>query len=66
MAGDIWSTAGFLPSVNDAVSCLNQQAGIEAVVISKQGETHVTQGLIDDGRNIFVNPLLRCLVPPQC
>ncbi|MCW7555192.1 FAD:protein FMN transferase [Endozoicomonas gorgoniicola] len=62
VAGDIWSTAGFLPSVSDAVACLNQQAGIEAVVISKQGETHVTRGLVDDGRNVFVrpeNPVLR-------
>ena len=57
VASDIWSTAGFLPSVSDAVACLNQQTGIEAVVISKQGETHVTQGLVDDGHCILPCPV---------
>ena len=45
--GEIWSTAGFLSSVEQAMSYLNQQQGIEAVVVSKQGEVHVTQGLMD-------------------
>jgi thiamine biosynthesis lipoprotein len=51
--GEIWSTAGFLSSITDTISYLNQQAGIEAVVISKHGEIHITQGLIDDGGSIY-------------
>ena len=45
--GEIWSTAGFLPSVEEAMSYLNQQHFIEAVIVSKQGEVHVTRGLMD-------------------
>ncbi|HHP0447996.1 TPA: FAD:protein FMN transferase [Vibrio harveyi] len=45
--GEIWSTAGFLASVEESMSYLNQQQAIEAVVVSKQGEVHVTQGLMD-------------------
>ena len=51
-AGDIWSTAGFLPTTADAIDYLNQQAGIEAVAVSMHGEVRVTQGLIDNGSTI--------------
>ncbi len=51
--GEIWSTAGFLPSTTDTIRYLNQQAGIEAVVVSKRGDVSVTSGLTDDGRKIF-------------
>ncbi|WP_263078920.1 FAD:protein FMN transferase [Endozoicomonas sp. Mp262] len=50
ITGEIWSTAGFLPSITYTIPYLNQQADIEAVVISKQGDIHVTEGLIDDGK----------------
>ncbi|GAB7201403.1 hypothetical protein OS12_28450 [Dickeya oryzae] len=33
---------------------LNQQTDIEAIVISKHGKIHVTNGLIDDGVHIFI------------
>ena len=52
MAGDIWSTAGFLPTTADAIDYLNQQAGIEAVAVSMHGEVRVTRGLIDNGSTI--------------
>ena len=52
--GEIWSTAGFLSCTHDAICYLNQQADIEAVVISKNGQTHVTDGLIDDGVHISI------------
>ena len=52
MAGDIWSTAGFLPTTADAIDYLNQQAGIEAVAVAMHGEVRVTQGLIDNGSTI--------------
>ncbi|OAN13001.1 thiamine biosynthesis protein ApbE [Photobacterium jeanii] len=42
--GEIWSTAGFLPSVESALTYLNAQAGIEAVIVSKQGRVNVTRG----------------------
>ncbi|NIY92118.1 FAD:protein FMN transferase [Vibrio diazotrophicus] len=51
--GEIWSTAGFLERANDAILYLNQQVNIEAVVISKNGHIHITQGLADDGKCIF-------------
>ncbi|PNH95843.1 FAD:protein FMN transferase [Vibrio diazotrophicus] len=51
--GEIWSTAGFLERANDAILYLNQQVNIEAVVISKNGHIHITQGLVDDGKCIF-------------
>ena len=51
-AGDIWSTAGFLPTTAEAIDYLNQQAGIEAVAVAMHGEVRVTQGLIDNGSTI--------------
>ena len=45
--GEIWSTAGFLASAEDALCYLSQQAGIEAVVVSKKGNVQVTDGLVD-------------------
>lgn len=50
--GEIWSTAGFLSSAENALACLNQQAGIEAVVVAKDGTLQVTDGLVDHGRYI--------------
>ncbi|KNH11962.1 thiamine biosynthesis protein ApbE [Vibrio lentus] len=50
---EIWSTAGFLSSANDALAYLNQRPHIEAIVISEQGQVHVTDGLIDDGKIII-------------
>ncbi|WP_257283659.1 FAD:protein FMN transferase [Endozoicomonas sp. SESOKO1] len=50
--GEIWSTAGFLSSAEDALACLNQQAGIEAVVVAKDGTLQLTDGLVDHGRYI--------------
>ncbi|OLQ94606.1 thiamine biosynthesis protein ApbE [Vibrio ponticus] len=47
--GEIWSTAGFLPSVAEAMDYINVQAGIEAVAVSKEGEVSVTNGLVDQG-----------------
>ncbi|ROV59238.1 hypothetical protein EGH82_14775 [Vibrio ponticus] len=47
--GEIWSTAGFLPSVAEAMDYINVQAGIEAVAVSKLGEVSVTNGLVDQG-----------------
>ncbi|GAB2647355.1 FAD:protein FMN transferase [Vibrio panuliri] len=47
--GEIWSTAGFLSSVAKARAYIDQQAGIEAVLVSKRGEVFVTQGLTDQG-----------------
>ncbi len=52
--GEIWSTAGFLSCTHDAIFYLNQQTDIEAVVISKNGQIQVTDGLIDDGVHIFI------------
>ncbi|WP_407321640.1 FAD:protein FMN transferase [Dickeya ananatis] len=52
--GEIWSTAGFLSCTQDAIFYLNQQTDIEAIVISKHGKIHVTNGLIDDGVHIFI------------
>ncbi len=49
MDGEIWSTAGFLSSVAKARAYIDQQAGIEAVLVSKRGEVYVTQGLTDQG-----------------
>ncbi|MFA0415117.1 FAD:protein FMN transferase [Vibrio renipiscarius] len=51
--GEIWSTAGFLPLIHHAITYLNQQTGIEAVAISKQGDIHLTSGLIDNGQCIY-------------
>ena len=45
--GEIWSTAGFLASAEDALCYLSQQAGIEAVVVSEKGNVQVTDGLVD-------------------
>ncbi|WP_318444076.1 FAD:protein FMN transferase [Photobacterium leiognathi] len=47
--GEIWSTAGFLSSIDEALSYLNRQAGIEAVLISNQGDVVITDGLTDSG-----------------
>lgn len=52
--GEIWSTAGFLSCTHDAICYLNQQTDIEAVVISKNDQIHVTDGLIDDGVHISI------------
>lgn len=52
--GEIWSTAGFLSCVHDAIYYINQQTGIEAIVISKYGQIHVTNGLCDDGVHISI------------
>ena len=53
IAGEIWSTAGFLTSMADALDYLNQQHGIEAVAVSTSGRVCVTAGLIDAGDSIF-------------
>jgi thiamine biosynthesis lipoprotein len=52
--GEIWSTAGFLPSMQESMSYLNQQVGIEAVAVSKLGEVVVTEGLIDRNGGIYL------------
>ncbi|NIY82411.1 FAD:protein FMN transferase [Vibrio hepatarius] len=49
--GEIWSTAGFLPSASQSISYLNTIEGIEAVVISIQGDVMTTDGLIDQPIN---------------
>ncbi len=51
--GEIWSTAGFLSTVTDSICYLNKQDNIEAVVISKSGSIHLTDGLADDGSYIY-------------
>ncbi|ASI92028.1 FAD:protein FMN transferase [Vibrio mediterranei] len=51
--GEIWSTAGFLTSVDDALAYLNQQQHVEAIVISNQGHVHITHGLVDNGHTIL-------------
>lgn len=50
--GEIWSTAGFLPTVNEALAYLNKQRDIEAILISNIGVVSTTNGLEDDGRYI--------------
>ena len=50
--GEIWSTAGFLPVISDAIDYLNQQPGIEAVAVGNNGDIHITQGLVDNGSYI--------------
>ncbi|MDG3085354.1 FAD:protein FMN transferase [Vibrio hannami] len=50
--GEIWSTAGFLSSTEQALAYLNRQVGIEAVLISNQGQVYVTKGLSDNGQFI--------------
>ncbi|HHN8405082.1 TPA: FAD:protein FMN transferase [Morganella morganii] len=52
--GEIWSTAGFLSCAYDAILYLNQQTGIEAIVVSKFGQVSVTGGLSDDGVYISI------------
>ncbi|MFC3022656.1 FAD:protein FMN transferase [Vibrio zhugei] len=42
--GEIWSTAGFLHSAAQSISYLNSIAGIEAVVISVDGDVMTTNG----------------------
>ncbi|NVJ57416.1 MAG: FAD:protein FMN transferase [Vibrionaceae bacterium] len=49
--GEIWSTAGFLPSASQSICYLNTIEGIEAVVISIQGDVMTTDGLIDQPIN---------------
>lgn len=49
--GEIWSTAGFLPSASQSISYLNTIEGIEAVVISIQGDVMTTDRLIDQPIN---------------
>jgi thiamine biosynthesis lipoprotein len=51
--GEIWSTAGFLSTVTDSICYLNKQDNIEAVVISKNGNIHLTYGLADSGSYIY-------------
>lgn len=50
--GEIWSTAGFLSTVDDSLAYLNKQLDIEAVLISETGVVSITNGLKDDGRYI--------------
>lgn len=50
--GEIWSTAGFLSSADDALHYLCQQPLIEAVVVTKDGTVKMTDGLVDHGRYI--------------
>ncbi|CAM2775784.1 FAD:protein FMN transferase [Vibrio mytili] len=45
--GEIWSTAGFLPSASQSISYLNTIEGIEAAVVSTRGDVMTTDGLID-------------------
>ncbi|MGO1296699.1 MAG: FAD:protein FMN transferase [Vibrio sp.] len=45
--GEIWSTAGFLRSAAQSISYLNSIAGIEAVVISVDGDVMTTNGFRD-------------------
>nr|WP_321460324.1 FAD:protein FMN transferase [uncultured Vibrio sp.] len=49
--GEIWSTAGFLPSASQSISYLNTIEGIEAVAVSIQGDVMTTDGLIDQSIN---------------
>jgi len=44
--GEIWSTAGFLPSAAQSINCLNAIQGIEAIAISVQGNVTATNGLL--------------------
>ncbi|ASA56922.1 FAD:protein FMN transferase [Vibrio gazogenes] len=44
--GEIWSTAGFLPSASQSIRFLNMIEGIEAVVVSIQGEVMTTSGFV--------------------
>ncbi|SHG09905.1 FAD:protein FMN transferase [Vibrio gazogenes] len=44
--GEIWSTAGFLPSALQSIRYLNTIEGIEAVVVSIQGEVMTTDGFV--------------------
>ncbi|SIO95413.1 FAD:protein FMN transferase [Vibrio spartinae] len=48
--GEIWSTAGFLPSAVQSIRYLNAIEGIEAVAISLQGEVMTTNGFIGHER----------------
>ncbi|PWI33786.1 thiamine biosynthesis protein ApbE [Vibrio albus] len=50
--GEIWSTAGFLSSIGEALAYLNLQSGIEAILISNKGDVFVTHGLEDNGLTI--------------
>ncbi|NVC95151.1 FAD:protein FMN transferase [Vibrio natriegens] len=44
--GEIWSTAGFLPSASQSISYLNTIEGIEAVAVSIQGDVMTTDGFV--------------------
>ncbi|MCQ1061155.1 FAD:protein FMN transferase [Photobacterium sp. ZSDE20] len=52
--GEIWSTAGFLPSALESIHYLNTIEGVEAVVISDLGEVMTTNGLVDISINSTV------------
>lgn len=52
--GEIWSTAGFLPSALESIYYLNTIEDIEAVVISDRGEVMTTNGLVDISINSTV------------
>lgn len=41
--GEIWTTVCFAMSINQAIAVLNEIPGIEAVIISKDGEVFTTQ-----------------------
>ncbi len=43
--GEIWSTAGFLPSASQSIHYLNTIEGIEAVAVTVQGDLMMTNGL---------------------
>lgn len=45
--GEIWSTAGFLPQALAAIDYLNTLDGIEAILVTCQGEVMTTNGLVD-------------------
>lgn len=49
--GEIWSTAGFLPSTSQSISYLNTIEGIEAIAVSIDGDVLTTNGLVDQSIN---------------
>lgn len=49
--GEIWSTAGFLPSTSQSISYLNTIEGIEAIAVSIDGNVLTTNGLVDQSIN---------------
>ncbi|WGK82975.1 FAD:protein FMN transferase [Vibrio aestuarianus] len=49
--GEIWSTAGFLPSASQSIGYLNTIEGIEAIAVSIDGDVLTTNGLVDQSIN---------------